>query len=66
MHIKLVSRFGLLEHCALTIYTFFLLFLGGGRTNGELQMQLPSCDMVQPQAKMLEYKMGLYVCKICG
>jgi len=66
MHTKLVSRFSLLEHYILKIYKFFL-FIGGGRTNvGELQMQLPLFDMVQPQSKILEYKMGLYVCKICG
>jgi len=29
-------------------------------------MQLPLFDMVQPQSKILVYRMGLYVCKICG
>jgi len=63
MHTKLVSRFSLLEHYILKIHTFVLLFLGGGRTNvGELQMQLPLSDVVQPRSKILEYKMGLYVC----
>jgi hypothetical protein len=59
----MTSRFSLLEHYILKIYTFFLLILGGGRTNmGDLQMQLPLFDMVQPQSKIPEYKMGLYVC----
>jgi hypothetical protein len=59
----MVSRFSLLEHYILKIYTFFLLILGGSRTNiGDLQMQLPLFDMVQPRSKILEYKMCLYVC----
>jgi len=29
-------------------------------------MQLPLFNMIQKQSKILEYKMGLYVCKIFG
>jgi hypothetical protein len=67
MHIKLVSKVCHLEQSIVKIYPFFLLFLGYGRKNvGELQIQLPLFNMVQPQSKILKYRTGLYVCKICG